>query len=95
MIYDLIQQKAQTNMLKDFVLFKRMVIPYLIQILFWLGVIALLVAAVFNFIHGAIIMGLITLILGPIALRLVAEYVIVIFQINDTLLDIKQKMNNV
>lgn len=76
-------------MFTDFLLFKRMLIPYLIQILFWLAVIAAVVAGIFNLFHGLIWQGLMEILLGPIVLRLVAEYIIVLFRINETLLDIK------
>ena len=81
-------------MLKDFLLFKRMLIPYLIQILFWLGVIGAVVAGIFNLFHGLIWQGLITIFIGPLVLRLVAEYIIVLFRINETLLDIKERGNS-
>ena len=79
-------------MITDFLLFKRMLIPYLIQILFWLGVIATLVAGIFNLFHGLIWQGLTLIFIGPLVLRLVAEYIIVLFRINETLLDIKDEL---
>lgn len=77
-------------MLKDFFLFKRMVIPYLVQILFWLGAVALIALGSVNLAHGLFWRGIATIVIGPIFLRFIAEYFIVLFRINDTLTDIKE-----
>lgn len=77
--------------LKGYLNFDRMLMPILIQVLFWLGVVGVIVG-------GIVIMtqkngvgpGLGLIILGPIGVRLYAEMLIVIFKINDTLNEVKQ-----
>ena len=82
-------------LLKDFLTFRRMLIPYLVQCLFWITVLGCIAMAIFNFYHGLIVPGLTILIIGPIITRLICEYIVVLFEINDTLLDIKQTINSV
>lgn len=52
--------------IKDFFLFRRMLTPLLIQVLFWLGVIACLVTGVVNMLHKQWVAGLEIFFLGPI-----------------------------
>ena len=75
--------------MKDFFLFRRMLIPYLVQVVFWLGVLACIGLGISDFFSGDIIRGLGTLIIGPILVRMACEYVVVLFRINDTLTEIK------
>lgn len=77
-------------MVKDYFLFKRMLIPFLVQILFWLGIITTTVTGVLDLTHGAWIQGILTIILGPVLVRMACEIMIVLFEINDTLTDIKE-----
>ena len=79
--------------IKDFLVFRRMVTPILIQILYWLLTFATVVLAVI-FINNAnnlneTIMGFSALILGPLVIRIFAELGILGFRINETLTDIK------
>ena len=83
----------------DFLTFRRMLTPVLIQILFWLSLAACIVGGV-----GAIVIGLanldrrpelvgfglLALVVGPFAVRVYCECLIVIFRINDTLTDIRR-----
>ncbi len=75
--------------IKEFFSFKRMLIPTLVRFIFWIGVAAAILLAIFNFTQKEWLPGLILLILGPLFVRMVCEYVIVLFTINDTLTDIK------
>ena len=82
----------------DFWAFRKMVAPILIKILFWVGVVGCLVCGISLISEGAnayrggearIGGGFLFILLGPFAVRLVCEYLIVIFVINETLTDIK------
>jgi len=81
-------------MVKDYFLFKRMLIPFLVQIIFWLGVITAIVAGIMDITQGNWIYGILTIILGPIIVRMICEYIVVLFEINDTLTDIKEMIEN-
>ena len=69
----------------DFLRFRRMVTPVLIQVLFWLGVLAVLVAGVVMMITEDVLVGLAILVLGPIAVRVYAELLIVLVRIHTAL----------
>ena len=74
----------------NFLKFKKMVTPTIIQIMFWLGLVYVLwtgVAAVKQSLafDASPITGILTIILGPLFLRIYCELLIVIFKINDTL----------
>lgn len=78
-------------MFKDFLTFRRMITPVLVQILFWLAVIACITLGVANILHQLVLQGIATIILGPLAIRIICEYVVVLFRINNTLTDIKSQ----
>lgn len=73
----------------DFLLFRRMLTPIIIQVFFWLGLVLCIVAAIYNFFHHAFVHGLQMLILGPILIRVGSEFFILFFRINETLTDLK------
>lgn len=75
---------------KDFFLFRRMLLPYLIQVIFWIGLLAIIVLAIVNFYHKLFVLGISTLILGPVVWRIGCEYIIVLFKIQDTAADIRE-----
>lgn len=76
-------------MFKDFLLFRRMLTPLFIQIFFWIGVVVSIITAIVNFVHSQWLDGIQTLILGPIVVRVVCEFFILFFRMNDTLTDIR------
>ena len=69
----------------DFLRFRRMVTPVLIQVLFWLGLLATVGAGVVMMITEDVLVGLAILVLGPIAVRVYAELLIVLFRIHTAL----------
>jgi len=77
--------------MKDFLTFRKMLMPILIQVLFWIGVVAVVIGGIYMMTQkNGVPSGLATLILGPIGVRLYAELLIVIFKINDTLIEVKK-----
>jgi len=78
----------------DFLSFRRMVTPMIIQVIFWifvaisvLGGLGLLVSSGSG--EGAFF-GLLYLIVGPLVARVYCEILIVIFRMNETLTDIRE-----
>jgi hypothetical protein len=78
--------------------FKKMFTPIVIQILFWIGVVLTTVIGLISIIGGlashyggggAVLGGLIMLLVGPIIVRVQCELIIVIFRILDVLTDIR------
>ena len=89
---------------RDFLSFRRMITPWIIKILFWLGVGASVIAGVIVFfggiiggisdgsfgrVVGGLIGGPIIVLLGVMSARVYSELLILAFQINETLTDMK------
>ena len=77
----------------DFVAFRRMITPTLIKIVYWILTAVVVIAGFIGIIAGdsagARFGGLLTLVLGPLGVRIYAEILILIFRMNETLTDIK------
>jgi hypothetical protein len=92
--------------MKDFMLFRRMVTPYIIMVIFWLAILAMVVSMVIfsitlvasdNNDNGASIAYLciawpIGLPLGILVIRIYCELLILFFRMNETLTDIKNTL---
>ena len=88
--------------MEDFLKFKKMVTPIIIQILFWIGVVVSVIAGIIQIVSGIntpyggggsiVFMGILLLLLGPILVRVWCELMLVLFSIHDTLLKIKNKL---
>ncbi|MCF8111960.1 MAG: DUF4282 domain-containing protein [Desulfobacteraceae bacterium] len=87
----------------DFLTFRKMITPVLIQIFFWIGVIACVAIGIINLTEAyneyagrwnefRVIIGLAYIILGPLFLRIYCEFIILFFRMNETLTEIKNKM---
>ena len=74
----------------DFLSFKIMISPVIILVLFWLGLIAIVVTAVELFEQGQILFGLGAVILGPFAWRITCEGAILAFRVYDRLVQIAE-----
>ena len=79
--------------MKDFLSFKRMLMPVLIQIVFWLGIVVCIITGIINLIRTEWVLGVEVLILGPILVRIACELLILFFRINETLTDINRKLS--
>ena len=75
--------------MNDFLAFRKMITPLIIQIIFWIGVVICVIGGLIALADSFAPQGLVALILGPLAVRIYCELLIVIFRINDTLTDIK------
>jgi len=84
------------NIVSDFLSFRRMLTPLIIQVLFWIGVgvcafagLIIFVAGVSNNEAGGALLGLLILILGPFAVRIWCELCMLFFRMNETLTGIR------
>ena len=82
--------------MSDFWAFRKMVTPVIIQIIFWVGVIACVIGGIILIAVGlkqqgdqSVLKGVLLVIFGPLAVRLYCEILIVFFRINETLTEIK------
>jgi hypothetical protein len=82
--------------MSDFWSFRKMITPVIIEILFWVGVIVCIIAGLILIVAGIrtneaqpVLSGVLLFILGPLAVRIYCEILIVFFRINETLTEIK------
>lgn len=73
----------------EFLSFRKMITPLLIQAIFWLGVIFTVLSALFLMFRGAVLMGLIYIVVGPLLVRIYCELLILFFRILDELTAIR------
>jgi hypothetical protein len=86
--------------MKDFLAFRTMLTPILIQSVLWVGVAVCVVVAMIYILAGVgqyaggpnVLKGVLILLLGPIAVRIYCEILIIFFRINETLTEIKNAL---
>jgi len=72
--------------MEDFLKFRKMLTPLIIQIVFWIGVVVAVISGLVQMFSGeSFLYGLVMILIGPIIVRIYCELLIVIFSINDTL----------
>jgi len=85
--------------MKEYLSFRKMITPVFIQVLFWIGVALCVIMGLVSIIGGAaarygggarVLAGLLTIILGPIFVRVYCELIMIMFRIYDVLLDIRE-----
>ena len=75
----------------DFLAFRKMITPLVIQILFWLGVVVTVIMGLITLVTAdgfAKLRGLVMIVVGPLAVRIYCEILIVLFRMNESLTDI-------
>lgn len=89
--------------MQDFLFFRKMVTPMIIQVVFWIGVVGVVVSGLISLVAGIatkygggpmVFSGLMMIVLGPIVVRIYCELLIVIFSINDNLNDIRNSLKD-
>ena len=81
----------------DFLAFRKMITPTIIQIVFWIGAVICVLAGIGAIInaHGKdeeIVAGLLIIFLGPLVIRIYCELLIIFFRMNETLTEIKNSI---
>lgn len=81
--------------MKDLLIFRKMLTPWLVQFLFWIAMIIFIGIAIVDIIHDvSVYVVLEIIILGPLATRIVCEILILFFRMNDHLTAIKKLLEN-
>ncbi|TFB24462.1 DUF4282 domain-containing protein [Filobacillus milosensis] len=75
--------------MRKYLTFDKMILPIIIQIIFWIGVVATVISGILMMIGGEVLLGLLTLVFGPLVVRIYCELIIIFFKMNDTLTEIK------
>ncbi len=87
--------------MNEYLSFRKMITPLVIQVIFWLGVSACVVLGLVSIVSGAsarygggseVLTGILVLILGPVFVRIWCEVLIVVFRILDTLTEIRDRL---
>lgn len=95
------RRSSGSNGFVEFVMFRRMVAPYVIMVLFWIGLILVIIGGLTTIGLGlsqggngivAALIGAVYLFVGPLMVRLYCEILIVIFRINETLTDVLDEL---
>jgi len=81
----------------EFISFRKMITPTIIQIVFWIGVVGSVLAGLFSIVSGlsafgggaAVLTGLVMIIVGPVAVRVYCELIILAFRSYETLVQIR------
>ena len=83
--------------MEDFLKFRKMITPVIIQVLFWVGVAIAVIGALGMMVVGVtsngqgimVLVGLVMLVIGPVVVRIYCELLILFFRMNETLTEIK------
>jgi len=73
----------------EFITFRKMITPVIIQVIFWLGVIVCVIGGLGSLLGGRALYGLGLIVLGPILVRIECELLILLFRIHDAVQDIR------
>lgn len=80
--------------MKDFLTFRKMLTPWLVQFLFWAAMIIFVIIAIVDIIqHISWRVVAEIIILGPLVTRIVCEVLILFFRMNDNLTAIKDRLS--
>lgn len=90
------------NHFYDFIIFRRMITPLVIQILFWICVVTSVIGGLVIMFSSSflslgipnVLIGLCVVVFGPVLSRIICEYLIVFFRINETLTDISNTLKS-
>jgi hypothetical protein len=74
----------------EFLAFRKMITPMIIQIIFWVGVVACVITG-FGAMGQSFFAGLMILLIGPLVVRIYCELLILLFRIHDTLTEIRDR----
>jgi hypothetical protein len=85
-------QEAEPSGFGEFLRFRRMITPIIIEIIFWVGVVGCVLGGLVIAAQGGskAVGGIFLLILGPLAVRVYCEILIVVFRMNENLTAIRQ-----
>ena len=102
MVDRLIFVKGQATM-QEFFSFRKMITPTIIRFIFWIGSGLMVIGGLVAFFSslgrygdaaGAIV-GLLTILVDPVVVRIICEQVILFFRINETLSEIRSDLQDV
>ncbi|MCX8037635.1 MAG: DUF4282 domain-containing protein [Candidatus Sumerlaeia bacterium] len=75
--------------MEEFLAFRKMITPMIIQVIFWIGVVVAVLLG-FVMLFKNILLGLIQIIVGPVLVRIWCELVILAFKMLEVLQEIRE-----
>ena len=86
--------------MNDYLSFRKMLTPVIIQIIFWIGAVICVLGGIIGIVTSAvadnaimILYSILTMLLGPLVVRIYCEILIVVFRINDNLVEMNKKLD--
>ena len=76
--------------MNEYLTFRRMITPVFIQVIFWIAAVLIVIVGLVALANGEP-GGILIILLGPLAARIYAEILIVIFRINDNVAAIRHR----
>jgi hypothetical protein len=92
-----VRRKPRNDGFLDFITFRAMVTPLLIQVLFWLGTITCVLAGISTILLSGkrdisvVFSGLVLMVFGPLGVRIYCELIILLFKIYDELKELNKR----
>ena len=89
--------------MQEFFSFRKMITPTIIRFIFWIGSGLMVIGGLVAFFSSlgrygnaaSAIVGLLTILVGPVVVRIICEQVILFFRINETLSEIRSDLQDV
>ena len=81
--------------MEDFLTFKKMITPVIIQILFWIMIALVVIYSILTMFQSGFLAGLVLLVFGPVMVRVWCEILIVIFNMSSFLHDINESLKEI
>lgn len=84
----------------EFLTFREMITPIIIQVVFWVGVVVCIILGLLSIAGGIsqygsgalVIVGLLYIFIGPVVVRIYCELLILFFRMNESLSEIKNDL---
>jgi hypothetical protein len=80
--------------MNEYLTFRKMITPVLIQVIFWIALVAIVIAGLVA-LGDSVAGGILIIVLGPLAARVYAEFVLVVFRIYDDVSAIRRQGESV
>ena len=80
--------------MREYLGFDKLITPALVRILFWVLIAIDVFAALGHIFGGYFLRGILILVVGPLVIRVYCEIIVVIFQINNTLTEIRDEQRS-
>lgn len=75
--------------MNEFLSFRKMITPVIIQIVFWIGVVGCVIGGFVSLVQGQF-EGIFMMLIGPVVVRIYCELIIIAFRLLDTMQKIEK-----